>query len=357
MTTTLALSASHPGASLSRVWIERRDLREDDVLIDIAYAGICHSDIHQVNEDWGPAIFPMVPGHELTGVVAAVGAKVTSFRVGDRVGVGCYVDSCGTCESCLQGREQMCRNVPVATYNGREYDGTPTAGGYSRSIVVKDHFVMAIPEGMDFAAAAPLLCAGITVYAPLARHGVAGKNIAIIGMGGLGHVAVKIAHALGATVTVLSQSLSKAADGLAFGADQYFATSDPETFVQLEQSFDLVLNTVSADIALDDYLGTLKIDGSFVNVGFPAEPYRFHAASLVMHQRSIIGSNVGGPAQTQEMLNFCAQHGIAAEIELIGVDEIADAYERVAQSTVRYRAVIDIARTLIADDTSSRESL
>ncbi|MFZ4896518.1 NAD(P)-dependent alcohol dehydrogenase [Plantibacter sp. Mn2098] len=348
MTSTLALSAAHPGAPFTTVTIERRDLRPDDVLIDVKYAGICHSDIHQVNEDWGPAIFPMVPGHEITGLVVAVGDAVTTFTVGDRVGVGCYVDSCGSCESCVRGEEQMCLNTPVATYNGREYDGTPTYGGYSRSIVVKEHFVVSIPDSMDLAAAAPLLCAGMTVYSPLARFGAADKNIAIIGMGGLGHVAVKIAHAMGATVTVLSQSLSKQDDGIAFGADQYYATNDPETFKKLALSFDFVLNTVSADLPLDDYLGTLKIDGAFINVGFPAEPYRFHAASIVMHQRSIVGSNVGGLAATQQMLDFCAWHNIAAEIELIGVDEITEAYEKVAASTVRYRAVIDIANTLVA---------
>ncbi|MFZ4841142.1 NAD(P)-dependent alcohol dehydrogenase [Mycetocola saprophilus] len=348
MTSTLALSAATPGAAFEKVTIQRRDLRPDDVQIEVKYAGICHSDIHQVNEDWGPAIFPMVPGHEITGVVSAVGSEVTTFAVGDRVGVGCYVDSCGTCEICLRGDEQMCLNGPVATYNGREYDGTPTAGGYSRSIVVKDHFVMSIPDGMDLAAASPLLCAGMTVYAPLVRFGAAaGKNIAIIGLGGLGHVAVKIAHAMGATVTLLSHSPRKEQDALAFGADHYVVTSDPENLRALNGTFDFVLNTVSADIELDAYLETLKIDGAFINVGFPAKPYQFHAGSIVMHQRAIVGSNFGGPAATQEMLNFCAEHNIAAEIELVDAGEIAAAYERVANSTVRYRAVIDIAGTLL----------
>ncbi|HEY0247735.1 MAG TPA: NAD(P)-dependent alcohol dehydrogenase [Gryllotalpicola sp.] len=349
MTSTLALSAPHPGAAFEKVTIERRELRPDDVLIDIAYAGICHSDLHQVNEDWGPGIFPMVPGHEITGIVAAVGTEVTKFAVGDRVGVGCYVDSCGHCEPCLRGEEQMCRNIPVATYNGREYaDGSPTYGGYSRSIVVKEHFVVTIPDTMDLAAAAPLLCAGITVYAPLMRFGAAGKNVAIIGMGGLGHVAVKIAHAMGATVTVLSQSLSKKNDGLALGADRYYATSDPETFTALAGGFDLILNTVAAVLPLDDYLGLLAINGSFVNVGFPAEPYSFHAGAMVLQQRAIVGSNAGGLPETQRMLDFCAQQGIAAQIELIGVDRIAEAYERLAASKVRYRFVLDIANTLLA---------
>ncbi|PJJ63296.1 NAD(P)-dependent alcohol dehydrogenase [Compostimonas suwonensis] len=348
MTSTLALSAPHPRAAFEKITIERRVLRADDVLIDVKYAGICHSDIHQVNEDWGPGNFPMVPGHEIAGIVAAVGPDVTKFRVGDRVGVGCYVDSCGHCESCLRGDEQLCLNTPVATYNGREYDGTLTYGGYSRSIVVKDHFVVSIPDTMDLAATAPLLCAGITVYAPLVRFGAAGKNIAIIGMGGLGHVAVKIAHAMGAIVTVLSQSLSKKDDGLAFGADHYYATSDPETFTALAGSFDFILNTVSADIPLNDYLSMIKTNGSFVNIGFPSEPYSLHASAFVLQQRAIVGSNVGGLAETQRMLDFCAEHGIVAEIELIGIDQIEDAYQRVATSRVRYRSVIDIAGTLVA---------
>ena len=291
----------------------------------------------------------MVPGHEITGIVAAVGSQVTKFAVGDRVGVGCYVDSCGHCEPCLRGEEQMCLNTPVATYNGREYaDGAPTYGGYSRSIVVKERFVVSIPDAMDLAAAAPLLCAGITVYAPLVRFGAAGKNVAIVGMGGLGHVAVKIAHALGATVTVLSQSLSKREDGLAFGADHYYATSAPETFAALRGSFDLVLNTVSADLDLNDYLSTIAINGSFVNVGFPAEPYRLHAASFVLQQIAVVGSNAGGLPQTQQMLDFCAEHGIATQIELIDADHVAEAYQRVASNRARYRSVIDLANTLVA---------
>lgn len=348
MTSTLALSAPRPGADLTKVRIERRDLRRDDIHIDVKYAGICHSDLHQVNEDWGPGIFPMVPGHEITGIVRAIGEDVTKFAVGDRVGVGCYVDSCGTCEPCLRGEEQMCLNGPVATYNGREYaDGAPTHGGYSREIVVKDRFVVAIPDGLDLAAAAPLLCAGVTVFAPLMRFGVAGKNIAIIGMGGLGHVAIKIAHALGATVTVLSQSLNKRQDGLAFGADHYFATSDPETFTVLNGTFDVILNTVSADIPLNDYLSLIKINGTLVNVGFPAEPYSLHASAFVLRQIAIIGSNAGGVPETQRMLDFCAANGIGAEIEIVSATDITEAYRSVASNAVRYRAVIDIANTLV----------
>jgi len=346
--TTVALQVLNKGAAFEKTVIERRTLGRHDVLIDVKYAGICHSDIHQVNDDWGGSLYPMVPGHEMTGVVAEVGSGVSKLTVGDRVGVGCFVDSCGECVNCVRGEEQLCLLGAVTTYNSFNYDGTPTYGGYSRAIVVKDHFVVGIPDSMDFAAAAPLLCAGITVYSPMVKFGASGKNIAIVGMGGLGHIAVKIAHAMGATVTVLSQSLDKKDDGLAFGADHYYATSDPTTFETLASSFDFILNTVAADLNLNDYLSTVKHDGSFVNVGFPAEPYSFHAASIVMGQQAIVGSNVGGLQRTQDMLDFCAEHGIAAEIELIGIDQIAQAYERIPASKVRYRFVIDIDNSLIA---------
>jgi uncharacterized zinc-type alcohol dehydrogenase-like protein len=343
-TTTHAIAAPAPGAPLAPTTIERRDLRPDDVLIDIAFAGICHSDIHQAKEDWGQAIFPMVPGHEIAGVVAAVGSGVTKYQVGDRVGVGCMVDSCGECEYCKAGTEQFCVKGNVQTYNGVGFDGENTYGGYSNQIVVKDAFVCGIPEGIDLDVAAPLLCAGITTYSPLRHWGAGpGKKVAVVGLGGLGHMAVKIAHAMGAEVSVLSQTLSKQDDGLRLGADHYHATSDPETFEQLAGTFDLIINTVSAKIDVDAYLSLLALDGALVNVGAPADPLSLNAFSLLAKRRSYAGSMIGGIRETQEMLDFCAEHGIGAEIEVIPADKINDAYERVLASDIRYRFVIDIA--------------
>ncbi len=341
-TTVPALLASSAGAPFERGSIERRDLGEHDVAIDIAYAGICHSDIHQVREEWGPATFPMVPGHEIAGVVSAVGSGVTKHAVGDRVGIGCFVDSCRECSSCLAGEEQYCLKGSVDTYNGHEYSGEPTYGGYSTSIVADEQYVLRIPEGIGLDEAAPLLCAGITLYSPL-RHWSAGpgKQVAIVGMGGLGHMGVKLAAALGAEVTVLSQTLSKQDDGLAFGADHYFATSDPETFRALSGRFDLIINTVSADLDVDAYLSLLALDGAMVFVGLPERPQSFGAFPLTGMRRSLAGSNIGGIRETQEMLDFCAEHGIGATIETISADEVDTAYERVVGSQVRYRFVID----------------
>ena len=344
MPQTNAIQAPSPGAPFERSTIERRDLRADDVAIDIAFAGICHSDIHQARDEWFPGTFPMVPGHEITGTVSAVGPEVTRFAVGDRVGVGCFVDSCGECEYCLAGEEQYCTKGPVSTYNGRDYDGEVTYGGYSQAIVVKEGFVVTIPDEIELDVAAPLLCAGITTFSPLRHWNVGpGSKVAIIGMGGLGHVAVQIAKALGAEVTVLSQSLSKQEDGLRLGADHYFATSERETFGELRSSFDLILNTVSANLKVDRFLALLRVNGTLVNVGVPTEPDSYRAFSLIGGRRSIAGSNVGGLRETQEMLDFCAEHGIAAQIEKIGVDEVDEAYERVTGSKVRYRCVIDVS--------------
>jgi uncharacterized zinc-type alcohol dehydrogenase-like protein len=344
MPSTPALSAASAGASFEQTTIERRDLRADDVAIDISYCGICHSDVHQARDEWGGSIFPMVPGHEIAGIVTAVGADVTRFSVGQRVGVGCMVDSCGECEYCLAGEEQFCLKGNIQTYNGREYDGTPTYGGYSRQIVVKDHFVVHIPEVMELQDAAPLLCAGITTYVPLKHWKVGrGSRVAIIGMGGLGHVAVQIAAAMGAEVTVLSQTLSKQADGLRFGASDYYATSDRETFKKLRGRFDLILNTVSANLDLDAYLRLLRVDGTLVTVGAPPHPDKVHAFSLIAGRRSLAGSAIGGLPDTQEMLDFCAEHDIRPAIELIGAGEVDGAYDRVVSSDVRYRFVIDAA--------------
>ncbi|WP_274648574.1 NAD(P)-dependent alcohol dehydrogenase [Paenibacillus humicola] len=342
-----SLQIPSAGAVIERTVIERRELREHDVLIDIKYSGICHSDIHQGEGDWGDGIFPMVPGHEIVGLVAAVGPGVTTFSAGDRVGVGCFVDSCGECEYCLAGEEQYCKKGVVSTYNAMDYDGNPTYGGYSQNIVVTERFVVRVPDKLNLDVAAPLLCAGITTYSPLRHwHAGPGKKVAVVGMGGLGHLGVQFAHALGAEVTVLSTSLSKQEEAFKLGADHYYATRDPETFTKLAGSFDLILNTVSANLDMDAYLSLLRIDGTIVNVGAPAKPDTYSAFSLIMARRSLAGSLVGGIRETQEMLDFCAEHGIAPLIEVIGADpeEVQHAWKRVKQSDVRYRFVIDTAQ-------------
>lgn len=344
MLTVSAYAATAADAPLEKTTIERRDLGPLDVLIEIKYAGICHSDIHTARNEWGGTRYPVVPGHEIAGIVTEVGADVTRHEVGDRVGVGCFVDSCGACGPCEAGEEQYCANRVTATYNSVGKDGKVTQGGYSTHIVVTESFVVSIPDGLDLAAATPLLCAGITLYSPL-RHWNAGPGtkVAIVGMGGLGHVGVKIAHAMGAEVTVLSQSLSKQEDGLRFGADHYHATADPAVFKQLRSTFDLILNTVSVNLDIDAYLGTLALDGTLVLLGLPEKPISVRGFSLAGNRRSLAGSNVGGLRETQEMLDFCAEHGIVSEIELISADRINEAYERVLRSDVRYRFVIDAA--------------
>ncbi|AYN39714.1 NAD(P)-dependent alcohol dehydrogenase [Streptomyces dangxiongensis] len=344
MTTVAAYAAPAAKAPLERTTIERRAVGEYDVLIDIKFAGICHSDIHQVREGWGEAIFPMVPGHEIAGVVAEVGPGVTRFRAGDRVGVGCMVDSCRECENCVKGLEQYCLKGMVGTYNAVGKDGEPTYGGYSEKIVVDENYVVRIPDGLSLDVAAPLLCAGITTYSPL-RHWNAGpgKKVAVVGLGGLGHMAVKIAHAMGAEVTVLSQSLRKKDDGLKLGADHYHATSDPKTFEELAGSLDLIVSTVSAPMDFGALLSLLKVDGALVNVGAPEEPVALNLFSVIGGRKTLAGSMIGGIQETQEMLDFCAEHGIGAEIELISAAEVNEAYERVLASDVRYRFVIDTA--------------
>lgn len=337
-----AYAASAAGQPLTPTTIERRDVGPNDVLIEIQYAGICHSDIHTVNGDWGPQPFPVVPGHEIVGTVAEVGSAVTNHQVGARVGVGCMVNSCRECVNCRNGDEQYCLNGMVGTYAVTDRDGTTTQGGYSTHVVVDADFVLSVPATIDAAAAAPLLCAGITTYSPLRRWGAGpGKRVAVVGLGGLGHMAVKIAHAMGAEVTVLSQSLKKQEDGLRLGADHYYATSDPDTFEHLAGSFDLIINTVSAHIDIAAHLGLLAVDGALVNVGAPAEPFSVHAMALIGGRRTFAGSMIGGIAETQEMLDFCAQHGIGSEVEVIAADQINEAYERVLASDVRYRFVID----------------
>lgn len=344
MSTVTAYAAPAEAAPLEKTVIERRELGPHDILIDIAFAGICHSDIHTVRGDWGPQQYPLAPGHEITGTVAAVGSEVTKHALGDRVGVGCLVNSCRECVYCLRGDEQFCTQGAVGTYGAVDRDGTITQGGYSQQVVVTEDFVLRIPDALPLDAAAPLLCAGITTYSPLRHWKVGpGARVAVVGLGGLGHMGVQIAHALGAEVTVLSQTLAKQDDGLRLGADRYFATGDRDTFRDLRGSFDVILNTVSAVIDLRSYLGLLDVDGTIVCVGAPAEALALNAGSLIAGRRSIAGSNIGGIRETQEMLDFCAEHGITAQIEVIPASAINDAYERVLASDVRYRFVIDAA--------------
>ncbi|POX36000.1 alcohol dehydrogenase [Streptomyces sp. Ru73] len=343
-TSVTAYAAPAPKAPLERTTIPRRELGAHDIEIDIKYAGICHSDIHQVDNGWGEGIFPMVPGHEIAGVVSAVGSEVTRHKVGDRVGVGCMVDSCRECDNCKAGLEQHCTGElgNVQTYNAIGRDGEPTYGGYSTHVVVSEDFALRIPEGVSLDVAAPLLCAGITVYSPLSRWGAGpGKKVAVVGLGGLGHMAVKIAHAMGAEVTVLSQSLRKKEDGLKLGASDYRATSDPATFQELAGRFDLIINTVSANLDVDAYLSLLRVHGTLVQVGAPEERLSLSPFSVLGGSRAMAGSMIGGIPETQEMLDFCAAHGIGAEIEVISAEEINDAYRRVQASDVRYRFVID----------------
>ncbi|MET7700947.1 NAD(P)-dependent alcohol dehydrogenase [Streptomyces sp. NPDC005485] len=343
MTTVAAYAAPAAKAPLERTTIERRPVGEFDVLIDIKFAGICHSDIHQVREGWGEAMFPMVPGHEIAGIVSEVGPGVTKFQVGDRVGVGCMVDSCRECDNCKAGLEQYCTGGGMTgTYNALDKNGERTYGGYAEKIVVDENYTVRIPDGLALDVAAPLLCAGITTYSPL-KHWNAGpgKKVAVLGMGGLGHMGVKIAHALGAEVTVLSQSLRKKDDGLKLGADHYYATSDPKTFEELRGTFDIILSTVSAPLDFGAFLSLLKTDGALVNVGAPEEPVSINLFSVIAGRKTLAGSGIGGIQETQEMLDFCAEHGFGAEIELISASEINDAYERVLASDVRYRFVID----------------
>ncbi|MER5182517.1 NAD(P)-dependent alcohol dehydrogenase [Streptomyces sp. NPDC002896] len=343
MHTVNAYAATSATEPLSPTTIERREVGPRDVLIEIKYCGICHSDIHHARSEWGEQTYPVVPGHEIAGIVTAVGSEVTKFDVGDRAGVGCLVDSCRECVNCRAGREQYCvQGGGTLTFGSVDKDGRLTQGGYSTHITVDQDFVLKLPRNVDLAQVAPLLCAGITTYSPLRHWGAGpGKKVAVIGLGGLGHMAVKFAHAMGAEVTVLSQSLKKMDDGLRLGADHYYATSDPETFEKLAGTFDLIVNTVSAKLDLDAYLGLLAVDGALVNVGAPAEPLSLHVFSLLMKGRSFAGSLIGGLPETQEMLDFCDEHGIGAEVEVIPAEKINEAYDRVLASDVRYRFVID----------------
>ncbi len=345
MSTVSAYAATSATEPLTKTTITRRDPGPHDVAIEIKFTGICHSDIHTAKAEWGQPNYPVVPGHEIAGVVTAVGSEVTKHKVGDRVGVGCFVDSCRECSSCKAGIDQYCKPGATFTYNSVGKDGRPTYGGYSEAIVVDENYVLRIPDALPLDAAAPLLCAGITLYS-LLRHWKAGPDtrLAIIGLGGLGHMGVKLGAALGAEVSVLSQSLKKMEDGLRLGANNYYATSDRQTFRNLAGSFDLILNTVSANLKLGDYLNLLDVDGTLVELGIPEHPMEVPAFPLALMRRSLSGSNIGGIAETQEMLDFCAEHGVTPEIEVIEPDYINEAYERVLASDVRYRFVIDISK-------------
>ncbi|MDT5299839.1 MAG: alcohol dehydrogenase, partial [Mycobacterium sp.] len=312
MTTTVsAIAATSATEPLTKTTIERRDVGPHDVAFDIKFAGICHSDIHTVRGEWGVPEYPVVAGHELAGVVTEVGSEVTKYKVGDRVGVGCFVDSCRECDNCMAGLQQYCTGEGgmIGTYNATGKDGTPTYGGYSKATVVDENYVLRIPDSIPRDKAAPLLCAGITLFSPLHHWGAGpGKKVAIIGLGGLGHMGVKIAHAMGAEVTVLSQSLKKMEDGLRLGADEYYATSDPDTFTKLAGKFDLILNTVSANLEMGAYIGLLATDGTLVELGAPEQPLVVPFFPLGAYRRNLSGSMIGGIPETQEMLDFCAEH-------------------------------------------------
>lgn len=342
-------AAPGAGEALTKSTLTRRDLRANDCLIKIRWAGICHSDIHTVNGDWPHDNFPLTPGHEIIGEITEIGSDVAKFSVGDIVGIGCLVDSCQECEACQDGDENYCENGATGTYNAPDrIDGTITQGGYSTHIVCREEFLIRIPEAFsdleshEAAAATPLLCAGITTYSPLKHWGVGpGMNVAIVGMGGLGHVAVKIASAMGADVTVLSHSKAKEEDGRKFGASDYIATGEEGWHENLKGKFNLIINTVSAPMDPAPFLSTLHRNGTMVMLGLPPKPMEIGANQLIGGRRSLAGSAIGGIPETQEMIDFCAEHGITAEAEVIPAEQINEAYERVINSDVRYRFVVN----------------
>jgi alcohol dehydrogenase (NADP+) len=342
MTTVRARAMAGPADGFQAVTIERRSLGPHDVRIDVSYSGICHTDVHHARAEFGETHYPIVPGHEIAGVVSAVGTEVTKFAVGDHAGVGCLVDSCRECDNCRAGLESYCRVGKVLTYNAVGRDGQVTLGGYSESIVVDAAFAVRIPETMPLANAAPLMCAGITMYSPL-RHWNAGpgKRVAIIGFGGLGHIGVQIAAALGASTTVINKTADQRDDALRLGAADFRSTNDPRTYSELASSFDLIVSTVPASYDLDVHLNLLGQDGTFVNLGVPEKPLSIQPYSLLTNRRSIVGSMSGGMPETQEMVDFCFEHGIGAEVEIVAADYIDEAFERLVASDVRYRFVID----------------
>lgn len=341
--TVKAYAARSATSPLAPYQFERRAPRPDDVVIEISHCGICHSDIHTVRSEWGPAMYPCVPGHEIVGKVVSVGKKVKRFKTGDLAGVGCFVDSCGKCANCKAGEQQFCTLHCSFTYNGTELDGkTPTQGGYSSHIVVRDKYALKIKKGLPLGRVAPLLCAGITTYSPLKRYKVKrGTKVGVVGLGGLGHMAVKIAKAMGAEVTVFSTSPKKEADAKKLGARSFVITSNPGNFAPWAGKLDLIIDTVSAEHDFSPYLGTLKLGGTHVLLGAAPTPNQVAAMSLIFGRRSIAGSLIGGLKETQEMLDFCARKKVFADIELIDAKQINDAYERTIKGDVKYRFVID----------------
>ncbi|HEY8754980.1 MAG TPA: NAD(P)-dependent alcohol dehydrogenase [Candidatus Dormibacteraeota bacterium] len=341
---TSGYAATDPTSPLGPFEFDRREPRPHDVLIDIQYCGVCHSDIHQARDEWGGSIYPMVPGHEIVGTVVRTGGEVRKWKAGDTVGVGVFVDSCRECEACRAGEEQYCERGMTPTYNGYERDGSsPTYGGYSERIVVDENYVLRIPQGMALDATAPLMCAGITTYSPIRHFGVqGGERAAVVGLGGLGHMAVKFLKALGAQVTVLSHSAGKEQDAARLGADDFVVTAAPNAFTANARRFDFILDTVSAAHDYNDYLKLLRRDGTMVLVGLP-DPSPLDAGSLAAGRRRLAGSVIGGIRETQEMLDFCATHGIASDVEMIAMEKVNEAFERTLRSDVRYRFVIDIA--------------
>ncbi|MEO8586697.1 MAG: NAD(P)-dependent alcohol dehydrogenase, partial [Acidobacteriota bacterium] len=340
-----AWAAPAAKAPLAAFSISRREPAAEDVKIEILFCGVCHSDIHQVRGEWGEAAFPMVPGHEILGRVTEVGSRVTKLKAGDIAGVGCFVDSCGACDPCRRGREQFCIPGAAFTYNSTEMDRkTQTYGGYSKEIVVNERYTLKVPAGLDLAAAAPLLCAGITTYSPLREWKCgAGTRVGVVGLGGLGHMAVKIANAMGAEVTMLSQSRGKEADARRLGAHAFELTSEKGAFKKLAGRFDLLIDTISVPHDLDAHLGLLRTEGAMVVVGVPPTPYTLKAMSVIFGNKKLAGSMIGGIAETQEMLDFCAAKKITADVEVIPIAKINEAYERMLKSDVRYRFVIDLA--------------
>ena len=344
MLPTKAYAAINEKNPLAPFEFNRREVGAKDILIEILYCGVCHSDIHQARGEWGNSIFPMVPGHEVVGKVVQVGSKVTNYKVGDIAGVGCFVDSCRTCPSCSTGEEQYCQGHVSFSYNGTEQDQkTPTYGGYSSQIVVDEKYALKVSPKLDLKAVAPLLCAGITTYSPL-RHWKVGPNskIGILGLGGLGHMGVKFGKAFGAHVTVISTSQSKEADAKRLGADDFLLSTDAEAVRKATDRFDLILDTVSAEHDLNAVLSMIKLDGTLVLVGVPPQAPAIHPFSLIPRRRSVAGSMIGGIRETQEMLDFCAEKGIVSDIELINMSEINNAYARMIKNDVRYRFVIDM---------------
>ena len=347
---TIGYAANAKSSPLKPHVFERREPRPNDVCMEILYCGICHSDLHMVNDDWGMAVFPMVPGHEIIGRVIAVGSDVKKYKVGDNVAVGCMVDSCMVCDQCRKGEEQLCREMSTLTYCSCDrIDGTITQGGYSKHLVVREEFTLKVPDGLDLSRAAPLLCAGITTYSPLRTwHIGPGSRVGVVGLGGLGHMAVKLASAMGADVTVISRSASREAEAKRLGADRLLVSTDKAAMEQALNSLDLIIDTVPVKHDIDPYIPLLDIDGTLCIVGQVGPMPEFDSAPMLFGRRRIAGSPIGGIAETQEMLNFCAKKNVLPDCEMISIDQVNEAYKRLEKSDVKYRFVIDMASLKMA---------